>query len=191
MSKPRLIIVEGAQGVGKGTITNLLREQMPYTNLYRLSGIKDKSEKACEKIYNIHKAVLVGVFETAECKINYILDRSFMSEKVYCNLDYKPYSFENESGELTNLLYFIGKEFDVQFIVLTADAQSFAERLKRDKPTYTDLSFTVQNSLNQQEEYLKEMNRLKVFCPSIESIAINTTGKDPYDIVYDIIHSRD
>ena len=32
--KNKVIIIEGAQGVGKGTITNILREQMPYTKTY-------------------------------------------------------------------------------------------------------------------------------------------------------------
>ena len=43
--KPKLIIVEGAQGVGKGTVTNMLREKVPYSTLMRLSGIKDKTKE--------------------------------------------------------------------------------------------------------------------------------------------------
>ena len=46
----KIIIVEGPQGVGKTTFTNLLREQMKATDLYRLSGIKDKTETGRAKI---------------------------------------------------------------------------------------------------------------------------------------------
>ena len=43
--KSKLIIVEGPQGTGKTTLTNYLRENLASSNLYRLSGQKDKSEK--------------------------------------------------------------------------------------------------------------------------------------------------
>ena len=39
--KPALIIMEGAQGVGKTTLTDYIRNSLPYTNLYRLSGHSD------------------------------------------------------------------------------------------------------------------------------------------------------
>ena len=43
--KNRLIIVEGPQGTGKTNLTNFLRENIPSSNLYRLSGQKDKTLK--------------------------------------------------------------------------------------------------------------------------------------------------
>ena len=43
--KNKLIIVEGPQGTGKTTLTNYLREKLSGSNLYRLSGQKDKSKK--------------------------------------------------------------------------------------------------------------------------------------------------
>ena len=44
MKKDTIIIVEGPQGAGKTTFTNYLREKMGATDLYRLTGIKDKTE---------------------------------------------------------------------------------------------------------------------------------------------------
>ena len=38
-----LIVVEGAQGAGKTTITDYLRYVVKHTNLYRLSGISDST----------------------------------------------------------------------------------------------------------------------------------------------------
>ena len=42
-NRPKLIIVEGANGVGKSTVSNHLREQMTSTNLLSLSGVADKT----------------------------------------------------------------------------------------------------------------------------------------------------
>ena len=49
--KDTIIIVEGPQGTGKTTVTNYLREKMSATDLYRLSGIKDKTETGKEKSF--------------------------------------------------------------------------------------------------------------------------------------------
>ena len=35
MANSKIIIVEGAQGAGKTTITDYIRHAIPYTNLYR------------------------------------------------------------------------------------------------------------------------------------------------------------
>ena len=48
--KDTIIIVEGPQGAGKTTFTNYLREKMSATDLYRLTGIKDKTETGHKKI---------------------------------------------------------------------------------------------------------------------------------------------
>ena len=44
MANSKLIVVEGAQGAGKTTITDYLRYSLSCTNLYRLSGTADSSE---------------------------------------------------------------------------------------------------------------------------------------------------
>ena len=49
MSKSKIIIVEGAQGVGKTTITDYLRNTVKHTNLYRLSGVSDSTISGLEK----------------------------------------------------------------------------------------------------------------------------------------------
>ena len=43
MNKSKLIIIEGPQGTGKTTLANYLRDNMSGSNLYRLSGQKDKT----------------------------------------------------------------------------------------------------------------------------------------------------
>ena len=44
MERSKVIIVEGPQGAGKTTLTNMLRELITSTNLIRMSGVKDKTE---------------------------------------------------------------------------------------------------------------------------------------------------
>lgn len=44
MANSKIIIVEGPQGVGKTTITDFIRNSIPYTNLYRLNGTSDASK---------------------------------------------------------------------------------------------------------------------------------------------------
>ena len=61
--KPKLIIIEGSQGVGKGVITTLLREKIPYSTLMRLSGIKDNTkETGLNKVYKLTSYILTLIF---------------------------------------------------------------------------------------------------------------------------------
>ena len=49
MANSKLIVVEGAQGAGKTTVTDFLRHSLSYTNLYRLSGTSDSSIEGKKK----------------------------------------------------------------------------------------------------------------------------------------------
>ena len=49
MANSKIIILEGPQGVGKTTITDYIRNVIPYTNLYRLSGTADTTKTGKEK----------------------------------------------------------------------------------------------------------------------------------------------
>ena len=79
--KDTIIIVEGPQGVGKTTFTNYLREKIASTDLYRLTGIKDKTEAGYLKIKRKYMKLLEYV-ENCE-DVNMVFDRIFFSEEVY------------------------------------------------------------------------------------------------------------
>ena len=49
MANSRLIIIEGAQGAGKTTYTDFVRNTLSYTNLYRLSGTADTTKSGLPK----------------------------------------------------------------------------------------------------------------------------------------------
>ncbi|MGV7535341.1 hypothetical protein PJM52_29340, partial [Mycobacterium kansasii] len=61
------------------------------------------------------------------------------------------------------------------------------DRLKRDKPTHSNVFFNVENSINQQSMYVKLQADLKRYCPEVNTITINSAIQCPEDIVYDII----
>lgn len=48
-NRGNIIIIEGPQGVGKSTMANFIRDNLAASNLYRLTGIKDKSLIGLEK----------------------------------------------------------------------------------------------------------------------------------------------
>ena len=79
--KDVIIIVEGPQGAGKTTFTNYLREKMSATDLYRLTGIKDKTETGHMKIKRKYDK-LIEYMEVCE-DVNMVFDRTFFTNEIY------------------------------------------------------------------------------------------------------------
>ena len=156
--KPKLIFIEGACGSGKSTICRELREKMKYTTLMDLSAIEDKTESGERAMFRYHDNILQMFDNTKYCGMSYVVCRSFMSEKIYCNLGYKPYSFEQYYRVLVKELEYLAKWYDLYFILLTTNQYDLSIRLKRDKAEYH--KFSVENSLAQQGEYQKEFRKL-------------------------------
>ena len=176
-TKPKLIIVEGCQGSGKSSVTNYLRENMLNTNLIRLSGLKDKSEKASLVSYLYHSSVLTMISDTHNAKMNWVLDRSYISDYVYANLGFKEYDFKLEFKSLSVMLGVLSKKYDVHVFLLTASEEVFKERLNRDKAEYE--KFSVESSLTQQESYLKSLKEIELVC---NCHTIDTSSKTPSQI---------
>lgn len=176
MSKPKIIIIEGAQGVGKGTITTMLRERIPHSTLIRLSGIKDNSIEGLEKVFTLRFEELCFLNRAAECETTFILDRSHLSEKVYCNLGYKNYDFIPETVTLNNRLGFLAEKYDVYVIgLILNDISLYEDRLKRDKAEINYSKFDINNSVKQQEEYIKEIKYLHHRNPNINCLLLNNS----------------
>lgn len=156
--KPKIIFIEGMQGVGKSSITKQLREKLGNTTLLDLSGVKDKTIEGRDKTYRYHKKILQMLEDTNECQMNYVISRSYQSEVVYCNLGYKPYTFDAQANSLISEIQYLTNFYDIYFIVLTATEEELKERLKRDKFCYNE--FSLKNSLDQQEEYKRQLRYL-------------------------------
>lgn len=106
--------------------------------------------------------------------INLVFDRTFFTEEVYCRLGKKEYSFTDIYDHL--LEEFSKLDFDIYYITLyLEDVQIFSERLGRSgKAVFETSKFDVENSINQQREYLKMAKEIKEKYPNIHVINIRT-----------------
>ena len=164
--KSKCIIIEGPQGCGKTHLVNYLRENIPASNLYRLSGQKDKTEKGKEKSKKMYYALLKYMKEIEDCNINLVFDRIFFTEEVYAKLGYKDYSFDDVYEELLEMLGNLN--YDIYYISLyLKDVNIYEIRLKREHHNYQD--FSLENSVNQQNVYetlihdIKKLKNTKVY----------------------------
>ena len=174
MANSKLIVVEGAQGAGKTTYTDYIRYSLSYTNLYRLCGTSDSTITGLQKAKDMYNSLLDYVEGLQNKSINLLFDRTFFTEEIYCRLGKKEYSF---TEVYNNLLERLSKfDFEIYYITLYLDDENvFQERLDRDgKAVFEASKFGVENSINQQKEYLKMADEIKEKYPNINVININT-----------------
>jgi broad-specificity NMP kinase len=171
-----IIIVEGPQGTGKTTVTNYLREKMSATDLYRLSGIKDRTETGKEKIRIKYEKLLEYVESCQD--INMVFDRNFFSNEVYARLGYQEYSFTDVYEKLLKKLD--NMDADIYLVILyLKDENEFANRLKRDKHEYQ--KFEVESSIRQQNEYLKLADEVEKEAKNIKVIRFSTDNDGKFE----------
>ena len=176
MKKERgnIIIVEGPQGVGKSTLANFLRDNLPTTNLYRLSGIKDKTISGKEKNKIMYLGLINYMESLEETGLNLVFDRTFFSEQVYCTLGYKEYNFDDEYERLVKKLAAL--DYNIYFVVLYLKNESLYEkRLRRVHHNYQ--AFSIENSTNQQKAYLKLADEIKEKNINVLKIAMDDYEK--------------
>lgn len=176
-NKNRMIIVEGPQGTGKTTLANYLRENISSSNLYRLSGQKDKSESGKEFSKYMYQIQLDYLEKMACVPMDLIFDRTFFTEEVYARLGYKDYSFTDVYQQLVERLENI--DYDIYLAILYLNnTDLYLERLQRDIH-HNYQSFSVSNSINQQMKYLELGEEL-----SNSSINVLTFAMDDFDTAY-------
>jgi thymidylate kinase len=178
MNKPKLIFVEGCQGSGKSTICKELREQLKYTTLLDLSAVKDKTNVGERQMYQFHSNLLSMFENSKNTTMNWVCCRSFMSEKIYCNLGFKQYNFNMYYNFLVEQLEYLTKDYDIYFILLTTNPNALETRLKRNKFEYNP--FSIENSMKQQEQYQLELRALanrdnEIRCFEIENDDLDKT----------------
>lgn len=175
--KDVIIIVEGPQGVGKTTVTNYLREHISATDLYRLTGIKDRTESGQPKI-KLKYEKLIEYMENC-VDVNMIFDRTFFSNEVYSRLGYQQYSFNKTYEELLSKLDNMKniEDYDVFLVVLyLKDESLYGERIKRDKHEYQ--KFEVESSIKQQREYLKMADEVEQSTKNIKIIRFENDSEE-------------
>lgn len=173
--KNRMIIVEGPQGTGKTTLANYLRENIPSSNLYRLSGQRDKSESGKELSKYMYQIQLDYLEKMAKVPMDLIFDRTFFTEEVYARLGYKDYSFTDIYQELVGRLEHI--DYDIYLAILYLNNKDiYLERLQRDTH-HNYQEFSVSNSVAQQMKYLELGEELSNSSINVVTFAMDDFGK--------------
>lgn len=175
MANSKVIIVEGAQGAGKTTITDFLRYSIKYTNLYRLTGTADSSEEGKKKATVMYKNLLSYMKTLENLSINLLFDRTFFTEEIYCRLGFKEYSFTDVYEELLEELSKM--DFDIYYITLYLEDESlFEKRIQREGKAVPDYAkFKAESSINQQRAYLKMAEEIKERYPNIKVVNIENS----------------
>ena len=169
MARGNIIIIEGPQGSGKSTMANFLRDNLASSNLYRLTGIKDKSESGLEKNKTMYLGLINYMESLEDTELNLIFDRTFFTEEVYSKLGYKNYNFDEIYERLLKKLSEL--DFNIYFVVLyLKDTDMYTTRLRRQHHQYQ--AFSKDNSVNQQNAYLELLKNIKY--KSIHKIKIAT-----------------
>ena len=168
MANSKLIVVEGAQGAGKTTVTDFLRYSLSYTNLYRLCGTSDSSVEGKKKAEDMYINLLEYIKKMENKSINLVFDRTFFTEENYCRLGKKDYTFTDVYEKL--LEEFSKLDFEIYYITLyLEDIEKYHTRLDRkDKATFKNSKFEAENSINQQRVYLEMAQEIKEKYPSIQ-----------------------
>lgn len=184
MEKSRIIIVEGAQGAGKSTTTNLLREKMTSVNLIRMSGVRDKGLEGKKKSFKVHRTTLEMIDKLYDCDINFVLDRSFISEVLYCELGFKPYKSDGWQEYFKPIFDSLLEKYRLEFVLLKPNKEELKERLNRNKGEYQ--SFNVESSIMQTEKYIELFN--DSFFINIPVNVVEVKGKKPEEITKEIMN---
>ena len=168
MANSKLIVVEGAQGAGKTTVTDFIRHSLSYTNLYRLCGTSDTTKEGKKKAEDMYIDLLEYIKKMENKSINLLFDRTFFTEENYCRLGKKDYTFNDIYEKL--LEDFSKLDFDIYYITLyLKDTKKYSSRLDRkDKAKFKNSEFNVENSINQQRVYLEMAEEIKEKYPNIK-----------------------
>jgi len=186
MAKPKLIIVEGPQGSGKSILTNYLREYVPHSTLLRLNGLPKDSNDTDVFFYHTSWLHLINVNRSLNSQ--FILDRSFVSEKVYCDLGYKNYDFKIHFDLLAEQLNCLREFYDIKIVLLKTNDKVLEKRLKRNKFTYSE--FSVESSKKQYTSYAENIANSIMFDKTtiLEGLGEELTLEDAYLTIVDDMH---
>lgn len=182
-NRGNIIIIEGPQGVGKSTMANFLRDNLASSNLYRLTGIKDKTKTGYDKNKRMYLNLLNYMEELEDTELNLIFDRTFFTEQVYCLLGFKDYKFDDVYERLVQKLNAL--DFNIYYVVLYLnDTSIYEKRLKRQHHQYQ--AFSIESSVNQQNTYLKLADNLKEANINVLKIATDNYEKAYNELINSI-----
>ena len=175
----KLIIIEGPQGAGKSTLANYLRDNLAGSNLYRLSGQKDKTEQGLFYSVQMYDALIEYLKVMQNVPMDMIFDRTFTTEEVYARLGYKDYSFTDYYDRYLNELSRL--EYELHYFSLyLKNVELFRERLARPEH-HQYQAFSIENSINQQNTFLNIADEIDAY----DSINVHRLPMDDFNESYD------
>lgn len=176
MANSKIIIIEGAQGAGKTTVTDYLRHKIPYTNLYRMCGTADSTKAGLKKAEKMYEDLLEYIEKMQNLSINLLFDRTFFTEEIYCRLGFKEYVFTPVFEKLLEKLNTL--DFEIHYITLYLEKEeTFEQRLQREGKGVTAYAkYKPESSISQQREYLKLAEEVNKQCKNIKVSLIENSG---------------
>ena len=164
-------------------MANFLRDNLASSNLYRLTGIKDKTKTGYDKNKRMYLNLLNYMEELEDTELNLIFDRTFFTEQVYCLLGFKEYKFDDVYERLVQKLNAL--DFNIYYVVLYLnDTSIYEKRLKRQHHQYQ--AFSIESSINQQNTYLKLADNLKEANINVLKIATDNYEKAYNELINSI-----
>lgn len=180
MEKNTLIIVEGPQGAGKSTFTNYLRENLGSSDLHRLTGIKDKTKTGLTKVTKRFQRELDYIKQGTDASNPIMVyDRHFFTDEVYACLGYKEYSFEEQYQKFLKQLNEM--ELNIFLIILYLKDESLYEERLASRSKFEYQKFDIQNSINQQREYLKLADEIEKQSTNINVIRFANDNEEMFE----------
>ena len=180
MEKNTLIIVEGPQGAGKSTFTNYLRENLGSSDLHRLTVIKDKTKTGLTKVTKRFQRELDYIKQGTDASNPIMVyDRHFFTDEVYARLGYKEYSFEEQYQKFLKQLNEM--ELNIFLIILYLKDESLYEERLASRSKFEYQKFDIQNSINQQREYLKLADEIEKQSTNINVIRFANDNEEMFE----------
>jgi deoxyguanosine kinase len=185
------IIIEGARGVGKSSVTKILREKTTNSTLINFTGFNEDGMEGLIKVneYYAHWMSFFKSLKESGQDMTFIHDRFYLSEMVY-SLLYKKYSFEVSYNTLNSM---IEESFDdVVLVLLTLDDRNIKKRLKsRDKEKlFGKEEESARQSMIQQSMYLNLLSGPfsdECYPKNLKIHYVDTVGKTPEKIAEEIL----
>ena len=178
MERNNMIIIEGPQGTGKSTLANYLRDNIAASNLYRLSGQRDKTNKGLELSVKMYDALLSYLQDMQNVPMDMIFDRTFMTEEVYARLGFKDYSFTNYYKLYSYMLNQLNYNIHY-FNLYLEDTDLFIKRLARDSH-HNYQAFSKDSSVRQQMMYSEIAKELSEY----SNINVHNLAMDDFEESY-------
>jgi thymidylate kinase len=188
-----LIILEGARGTGKSTLSFRLRQKLKNSTLINFTGFNDDGVQGLQKVSDYYNSWFESLRLLSRVKNQLIIcDRFFPSEMVYSSL-YKSYDFSSKFKSFCRGLPALGERV-VVFYLKIHDENELVNRLQRDKIPFANAIESVEESLKQQDQYdtsLKELDSIsKMYYhdKGVRLIEIDTTNKSIEELTEEIIN---